>query len=191
MIALNLLAVAIGIGLLFTLLLTEAFGLAAGGLVVPGYIALKIMQPWSIGMTLIAAWLTFLIVRTLASFLVIYGKRQTALMILIGYLIGSGIDLTFGGVLTFASSTQAGASAAGPEDYQYLELTVIGYIIPGLIAIWFARQGVARTLVGLFLSAILVRLALIVIMPDVLTSYEAESTMYQPDWASILQGGSK
>ncbi|MBD3647866.1 MAG: poly-gamma-glutamate biosynthesis protein PgsC, partial [Pseudomonadales bacterium] len=81
MIALNLLAVAIGIGLLFTLLLTEAFGLAAGGLVVPGYIALKVMQPWSIGMTLIAAYLTYLIVRTLSSFLVIYGKRQTALMI--------------------------------------------------------------------------------------------------------------
>ena len=36
MITLNLLALAIGVGLLVTLFVTEAFGIAAGGLVVPG-----------------------------------------------------------------------------------------------------------------------------------------------------------
>lgn len=55
MILLNLLAVSIGIGLLVTLLLVEVFGLAAGGLVVPGYVALKLLQPWSVAMTLLAA----------------------------------------------------------------------------------------------------------------------------------------
>ena len=42
MITLNLLALAIGVGLLLTLLVTEAFGIAAGGLVVPGYMTLII-----------------------------------------------------------------------------------------------------------------------------------------------------
>lgn len=190
MIALNLLAVSIGVGLLFTLLLTEAFGLAAGGLVVPGYVALKLMQPWSIGITLLAAYLTYLIVQTLSGFLVIYGKRQTALMILIGFLLGSGFDITLGGVVTFPADANKGFDT-GPENYAYLELTVIGYIIPGLIAIWFGRQGVGRTLTGLFLCAVLVRLTLIVIIPDVLSSFEAERAMYQPDWSSILEGGGK
>lgn len=187
MIAINLLAVAIGIGLLFTLLLTEAFSLAAGGLVVPGYMALKLMQPWSVALTLVAAYLTYLIVQGLAGFLVIYGRRRTALMILIGFLIGSGLDVSLGGVATYARSTGPDIGA-DPENYAYLELTVVGYIIPGLIAIWFARQGVTRTLVGLFVCVVLTRLTLIVLIPDVLASYEAEYRMYRPEWETVLQG---
>jgi poly-gamma-glutamate biosynthesis protein PgsC/CapC len=187
MIAINLLAVAIGIGLLFTLLLTEAFSLAAGGLVVPGYMALQVMQPWRMGLTLIAAYLTYLSVHALAGFLVVYGRRQTALTILIGFLIGSAIDISLGGVATYQRSTNP-ELIADPENYAYLELTVIGYIIPGLIAIWFARQGVIRTLVGLFLCVVLTRLTLIVIIPDVLASYEAEYNLYRPDWDTVLQG---
>src|SRR5690625_7325978 len=68
MILLNLLAVSIGIGLLVTLLLVEVFGLAAGGLVVPGYFALKLLQPWNMAITLLASYLTFITVRALASF---------------------------------------------------------------------------------------------------------------------------
>ena len=166
---LNLLAVSIGIGLFFTLLLTEAFGLAAGGLVVPGYMALKLLQPISVGMTLAAGYLTYLLVRTLSSFIVIYGRRKTALMILFGYLFGSLFDLVGGGMLIFSSSETV--SVAG-EPGRHVEMAVVGYIIPGLIAIWFERQGVFRTLVGLFLTAILVRLTLIVVMPDVLQDYE-------------------
>jgi poly-gamma-glutamate biosynthesis protein PgsC/CapC len=187
MIVLNLLAVSIGVGLLFTLLLTEAFSLAAGGLVVPGYMALKLMQPWSVALTLAAAYLTYMIVQAMAGFLVIYGRRQTALMILIGFLIGSALDVSLGGVATYARSTGPDL-AADPENYAYLELTVVGYIIPGLIAIWFARQGVMRTLVGLFLCVVLTRLTLIVVIPDVLASYEAEYRMYQPDWEMVLEG---
>jgi len=52
---LNLLAASIGIGLILTLIITEAFGLAAGGLVVPGYMALSLLQPWSFALTLLIA----------------------------------------------------------------------------------------------------------------------------------------
>src|SRR5690625_7692234 len=93
MILLNLLAVSIGIGLLVTLLLVEDFGLAAGGLVVPGYFALKLLQPWNMAITLLASYLTFITVRALASFTVVDGRRRAAVMILVGYLVGSVIDL--------------------------------------------------------------------------------------------------
>ena len=36
---------AITLGLIFSLLSYEVFGLAAGGIVVPGYIALQLSQP--------------------------------------------------------------------------------------------------------------------------------------------------
>ncbi|WP_376695358.1 poly-gamma-glutamate biosynthesis protein PgsC [Wenzhouxiangella sp. EGI_FJ10305] len=183
MILLNLLAVSIGIGLLVTLLLVEVFGLAAGGLVVPGYVALKLLQPWSVAMTLLAAYLTFIVVRTLSSFMVVYGRRKTALMILFGYLSGSLIDLSMGGVLSFPS-TDAGGSAT---QFTYFELSVIGYIIPGLIAIWFERQGVIKTLVGLIVSAVLVRLILVLIMPEILMTYEAEQALNRADLTTVLQ----
>lgn len=166
---LNLLAISIGTGLFYTLLLTEAFGLAAGGLVVPGYMALKLLQPISVAMTLAAAYMTYLLVRTLSSFIVVYGRRKTALMILFGYLFGSLFDLIGGGMLIFSSTETVSVTG---EPGQYVEMAVIGHIIPGLIAIWFERQGVFRTLVGLFLTAVLVRLTLIVVMPDVLQDYE-------------------
>ena len=56
-----------------------------------------------------------------------------------------------------------------------MESSIIGYIIPGLIAIWFERQGVLQTLCGLAVTAVLVRLALIVIMPESLQMYEESS----------------
>lgn len=185
MMLLNLLAVSIGIGLLVTLLLVEVFGLAAGGLVVPGYVALKLMQPWSVAMTLVAAYFTYIAVRTLSSFMVVYGRRKTALMILFGYLAGSLIDLSMGGVLSFPTGEQGASSAS---QFKYFELSVIGYIIPGLIAIWFDRQGVVKTLVGLVVSSVLVRLILVLIMPDILMSYEAEQALNRADFTTVMEG---
>ena len=97
MITLNLLALAIGIGLLVTLLVTEAFGIAAGGLVVPGYMALKLLQPVNVAITILVALATFAIVRILSSFVVLYGRRMTALCIITAYLLGALIELAIGG----------------------------------------------------------------------------------------------
>jgi poly-gamma-glutamate biosynthesis protein PgsC/CapC len=184
MIVLNLLAVSIGVGLLFTLLLAEAFGLAAGGLVVPGYVALKLMQPWTVAMTLIASLVTYTSVRSLSTVMVIYGRRKTALMILIGYLTGSLLDLALGGVFSYPTGENAAGSQA---QFAYFELSVIGYIIPGLIAIWFDRQGVLKTLAGLIVSSVLTRLTLVLIMPDVLMTYEAEQALNRADLSTVLQ----
>jgi hypothetical protein len=50
-----------------------------------------------------------------------------------------------------------------PAYKEWLDLTVIGYIIPGLIAIWMDRQGVIETAATLVTSSIIVRLFLILI----------------------------
>lgn len=191
MIALNILAAAIGIGLFFTLILSQAFGLAAGGLVVPGYMALQLMSPFNVAITLIAALATFLIVRLVASYAVIYGRRQTILMILTGYLIAGVLDLVLGGLVAWADLEMIGKPGEGEAQVaalesmltsRLLELSVIGYIIPGLIAIWFDRQGILQTLCGLAVTAVLVRLALIVVMPEALSDYEAAQAGWLPGW---------
>lgn len=146
----ELLPVSIGIGLAVSLVFSERFGLAAGGMVVPGYVALSLTRPVDVGLTLLAAVATYLIVYFLATLVIVYGKRRTVLMILVGYLIRMGID-----------SSHLG-------DWQRLEaLTVdtqiIGYIIPGLIAIWIDRQGLVETISALLTAAVVVRLILILI----------------------------
>jgi gamma-polyglutamate biosynthesis protein CapC len=190
-IALNILAVAIGIGLFFTLLLSQAFGLAAGGLVVPGYMALQLMNPFNVAVTLSAALATFLVVRVIASYAVIYGRRQTIIMILTGYLIAGLMDLLLGGMVAWTDLEMAGESGDAEARVAELEsvmmmavmeMSIIGYIIPGLIAIWFDRQGVLQTLCGLAVTAVLVRLALIAIMPETLMSYEARQAFQMPGW---------
>ena len=43
------------------------------------------------------------------------------------------------------------------------ELQVIGFIIPGLIAIWLDRQGIVETLAALVTASVVVRLILVVV----------------------------
>jgi len=196
MITLNLLALAIGVGLLVTLLVTEAFGIAAGGLVVPGYMALKLMQPVNLAITIFVALMTFAIVRVLSSFMVIYGRRMVGLTILTAYLLGALLELTIGGGVAFnltPSNTAMLADTAVDslnQSYQpvFVELGVIGYIIPGLIALWFHRQGVLQTLSALAITSVLVRLTLIVIIPDIMIAYDSSELSFIDLVSQMLSG---
>jgi poly-gamma-glutamate biosynthesis protein PgsC/CapC len=180
---LNLLAISIGIGLVTSLLFSELFGLAAGGLVVPGYIALYLTRPLDIAVTLAAALLTFFLVRIASTFVIVYGRRRTALMILIGYAAGALLTSAVGAILEAGMEPSAAplvvpaAEAVIGTQREVLEAGVIGYIVPGLIAIWLDRQGVVPTLAALVTSAVVVRLVLILAVPDELQWFAAS-----PDW---------
>ena len=176
----NLLALSIGIGLVVSLLFSELFGLAAGGLVVPGYIALYLTRPFDVGATLVAALLTFFLVRIASTFVIVYGRRRTALMILVGYAVGVLMKTAL--TAAFEATAETLAPAAIPADQafglaaagrQAVEAGVIGYIVPGLIAIWLDRQGVVPTLAALITSAVVVRLILILAVPESLQWFEA------------------
>ncbi len=141
----ELLPVAIGLGLAVSLIFSEVFGVAPGGMVVPGYMALSLTQPVDIALTVLAGFITFAFVRLLSPIVILYGRRRTALMILTGYLVGIGLRSLF-----------AGTEGAFGEVYQ-----VIGFIIPGLIAIWLDRQGVVETIATLMTVSVIVRLVLV------------------------------
>jgi len=150
----ELLPLAIGVGLAVGMLSTELLGLAPGGMVVPGYIALHLARPGEIAVTLAAAVATFAIVRALSSVIIVYGRRRTVLMILVGYLLG------------MAFRRLALPGGLFPDQ----ALTVIGYIIPGLIAIWLDRQGVLETLTALLGASVVVRLVLVLLVGTELLS---------------------
>jgi poly-gamma-glutamate biosynthesis protein PgsC/CapC len=140
------LPLSVGIGLAVSLLFTELFGLAAGGMIVPGYFALFLTRPLEVLLTLAAGFITFAIVHALSSIVIVYGRRRTVLMILLGYLVGT--------LIRWATRD---ITPDVPDDY-----AVIGFIIPGLIAIWLDRQGVFQTVCSLVTASVVVRLLLVV-----------------------------
>lgn len=149
------LSVAIGIGLAVSLLFSEVFGLAAGGMVVPGYFALYLNKPVDVVLTIVAALGTYFIVYMLSSIVIIYGKRRTVMMILVGYMVRMLMDWVP------YQRLQGSFNEVGPLASS--DWVVIGYIIPGLIAIWMDRQGLIETLSTLLAASVVVRLILIII----------------------------
>lgn len=145
--------VAVGIGLVISLIFSELFGLAAGGMVVPGFIAINMGRPFDVLLTLVAAGITYLIVHALGSFIIIYGRRRTVLMILMGYLIRILMDF-----IPFESLSENEFLAAGDANFE-----VVGFILPGLIAIWMDRQGWLETLCALTAASVAIRMILIII----------------------------
>ena len=144
--------IAITLGLVFSLLSYEVFGLAAGGIVVPGYIALQLSHPDRLIGIVLVSFVTYLIIKVLGNYTFLYGRRQMVLSLLVGCLLANfsryfmNIDL--------ASGT--------------LELQAVGWVIRGLIAHWFGKQGVFKTLNVLFVTSVLVRLIIILVFAGAL-----------------------
>ena len=76
----ELLPLSVGIGLFVGLTFTELFGLASGGLIVPGYLALYLTEPLTVALTLGGGLLTYGVVRALSTFLIVYGRRRGSSM---------------------------------------------------------------------------------------------------------------
>lgn len=148
------LTVAIGMGLVISLLFTEAFGLAAGGMIVPGYFALQFGRPLDILLTLIVAAATYVVVAGVAKFAIVYGRRRIVLMLLVGFVISHSVRI----VLAALPSTDGTSECC---------VAVIGYLVPGLIALWFDRQGIFETLGTVLTASAVVRLCLIVAAMEV------------------------
>ncbi|MDD3051718.1 MAG: poly-gamma-glutamate biosynthesis protein PgsC [Candidatus Cloacimonetes bacterium] len=138
---------AVGIGVFLSLLFSELLGASAGGIVVPGYIAMNLDRPKNIIGTLIVSFITLLLIKFISLFTILYGKRRMVLSILLGFICGWVFKyLNIGGITV--------------ND---LEMQSIGFIIPGLIANWMERQGIPKTISVMLLSAVIVRLILIII----------------------------
>ncbi len=139
--------VAVGLGVVFSLLFNEFFGVAAGGIVVPGYVALQLHDPYQVLGTLAVAFLTFLCLKGASHFIFVYGRRRMVLAILIGFLLGY-------------LSRQLVLHNLFEIDIRF---QAIGFIIPGLIANWMERQGLYQTIAGVIIAASAVRLLLMII----------------------------
>ena len=134
-----MLTMTLALGIAVSLVLTELTGLTAGGIIVPGYVAFLLDRPAALSMLLAIAALTYLCLRILSQILLLYGARRFGVAMLIGLAFATGAELVpFGDVP--------------------LEWAGLGYIVPGLLAHQFDRQGVLTTLLMVAIAAPIVRL---------------------------------
>ncbi|AFK08257.1 MULTISPECIES: poly-gamma-glutamate biosynthesis protein PgsC/CapC [Mesotoga] len=107
-------------------------GLSAGGLVTPVYLFIFMEQPLRLLYTWAVGLVTFLILNLLQRYLILYGRKRMALGIVLGVFVKLSLD-------TFLM----------PNLPVELFSTVIGTIVPGLIANDFYRQGIIKTSLSL------------------------------------------
>jgi gamma-polyglutamate biosynthesis protein CapC len=120
------------VALLASLVFVGVTGFIPGGIIVPSYLVLFIHQPSRLLGTLIAALLTYLCYKLVSRSLIIFGRRMFVFMVLVGALWTICWMELFPVIVPGA-----------------LEFRVIGWVVPGLIANNFEKQGVTPTIASL------------------------------------------
>lgn len=125
------------IGLIAGFIYYEFVGISPGGVIAPAYLALFILQPGKILVTLVLAIIIYYIIKLLSARLILYGRRKLLLALVLGFLLKLVIDLVI-----------------QPMPVIRFDLQSIGYIIPGLIAHEMSRQRVVPTLISIGIVAL-------------------------------------
>ena len=134
----------LAVGLTASLALAEILSIAPGGYIVPGYLALNLDHPARVIVTIGIALATFAIMRFVGRFVILYGMRRFVLYLLTGFVLGIMYSILV-------------------AQHAHTPIEAIGFLVPGLIASWLDRQGVAVTLGSMMTVVIIARLALLLI----------------------------
>ena len=113
----------LAVGIVLGMVFYQKTGLASGGIITPGVIALYIGDPLNVGIALVAGVLTWLILEGLVRFTGIYGRQRLAAALLIALAL----------------------------RYPLVALTAetslwLGWVVPGLVGADMQRQGATVTL---------------------------------------------
>lgn len=131
-------------GIILSIIFYEITEISPGGLIVPAYVAFYINTPQRIVITIVAGILTFLIVKFISNYTIIYGRRKFALCIAISFMIR--LLLKYFNIYIV-------------NEYEIYILggSVIGVIIPGIMAQEMDRHGVVRTVSSLIILSIFIK----------------------------------
>jgi poly-gamma-glutamate biosynthesis protein PgsC/CapC len=124
---------ALAIGLLFSLLCYLITNLSPGGMITPGWIALSLFEdPRKVAMIIVLTALTYFGTRLVQRYVILYGKRLFAAVMMVGITLSAGtfLAVTFG------------------DPQLYTSQQTVGFIIPGLIAYQLVRQPTKPTLIS-------------------------------------------
>ena len=131
-------------GIILSIIFYEITEISPGGLIVPAYIAFYINDPQRISITIVAGILTFLIVKFISDHTIIYGRRKFAMCIMISFVIRLLVKYF-------------NIYIVNEYEVYILGGSIIGVIIPGIIAQEIDRHGVIRTVSSLMILSIFIK----------------------------------
>lgn len=129
------------IGIIISILFYELTGISPGGIIVPGILVLYINQVDRLIYTIGISLVTVLVVRLLSKYVLIYGKRRFAIMILISVFMH--IIISF--ILKSLSIS-------------LFNVSLIGVTISGLIANEMYKQKIKKTLPAMIIVVTLLHM---------------------------------
>ena len=131
----SLVSIALIIGICLSLLFEEFFGITPGGMIVPGYLALRCNDIATLILVVGVSLLTFLIVeKILMRFMTIFGKRKFAFTMIISIVLCMLVNVVFPSFIKL--------------PFFSFDLNGIGAITPALLSNNYSRQGIGYTLLG-------------------------------------------
>ena len=140
--------IAIVLGIVISMLWYEKKNFSSGGVIVPGLMALIVLdRPWIVVYTLIIAFATLFIVKQTSNHVILFGRRRFSVIMLVNFGLAWGADM----ITNFALTSTI--------DFQ-----VIGFVIPGLIANEMERQGIFNTLYALVIITMLTLLSFLLVI---------------------------
>lgn len=127
------------IGILISSLFIELTGIYPGGIIVPAYFSVHLDQPLRIIGTIAASVIIWIVYRALALWLILFGHRRFALLLALSALLGMFSHHVLPTIWPAA-----------------LELRIIGWVVSGVLANSFERQGVWRSLCGVAIVSVVI-----------------------------------
>ena len=124
------------IGIVLALLYVETTDVYPGGIIVPAYFALFLDRPLYVAATLAVAFAALGVYRLLSRRLILFGRRRFVLLLLLGALISQ--------LVLFLAPRLVPAA---------VEVRIIGWVIPGLLANNLDKQKAVPTLASLLTVA--------------------------------------
>lgn len=133
----------IAMSVILGFLSSELLGVATGGLVSAGYLAFFMGSPARVAGTLVISVIIYLVTLLLQKWIIIYGRRRFMVVVLLSIILTWVVEqITHTGMIG-------------------IDIRMVGFIIPGLIANDMLRQGPVRTFAGVLVSAVLIRLVML------------------------------
>lgn len=133
------------IGILISIIFYELTDISPGGIIVPGIMVMYFNSIERIIYTLIIAVATYLLVKLLSKYILVFGKRRFVLMIVISIFLNIIVSL----IMNRLSA-------------DLLSISIIGYTIAGLIANDFYKQGIKKTLPAFVICLGIIELIVII-----------------------------
>ena len=132
------------LGVILSIVFYEITEISPGGLIVPTYFALYLDNPTKIILTAFISLMTYLLLKILSNYTIIYGRRRFTVCIILSFLIKTLLKYFNIYILN-------------ENEIYFFNIAIVGIIIPGILAQEIDRNGVIKTLSSLIILSIFIK----------------------------------